>query len=312
MKIGLVDVDGHNFPNFALMKISAYHKAQGDTIEWFDPMFSHVDKIYASKVFSFTDDYAYYPSDTEIHKGGTGYYISSKLPDDIDAMCPDYTLYPQYDFAIGFLTRGCIRKCSHCIVPQKEGGLFLYDDIDKISENGKHKNVVLMDNNFLAMHEDFIKEQLLKAKKLKIKIDFNQSLDARLINENNAKLLAKTKWMNYIRLSCNNQDMLPVVSNSIKLLRRNGYNGHVFIYMLIKDNVQESLDRCNSLIAIDEDYHEHHGKSSRIKPFATIYRDFENKFNPTREIKLVARYINRPQIRESCSFDEFLSSYKDS
>lgn len=89
MKIGLIDVDGHNFPNIPLMKISAWHKKQGDSVEWYDPMFSgHMDKVYMSKVFSFTPDYQYYIDADEIQKGGSGYCIS--LVDD-DSRQPVYT-----------------------------------------------------------------------------------------------------------------------------------------------------------------------------------------------------------------------------
>ena len=85
MNIGLVDVDGHGFPNFALMKISAWHKRNGDTVEWFDPLFSRCDRIYASKVFTFTEPYPYFPVDCEVLKGGTGYDFAVKLPDEIGA-----------------------------------------------------------------------------------------------------------------------------------------------------------------------------------------------------------------------------------
>ena len=115
MKIGLIDVDGHNFPNLPLMKISAYHKAKGDTVEWYEPLFHSVgetfDKVYMSKVFSdeYTTDYQYYVNAKEVIKGGTGYCISvvdgkevfdeSKnfnLPYEIEHIYPDYELYPQY------------------------------------------------------------------------------------------------------------------------------------------------------------------------------------------------------------------------
>ena len=119
MKIGLIDVDGHNFPNLALMKLSAWHKANGDQVEWYEPLLSgHCDKVYMSKVFTFTEDYEYFIDADEIEKGGTGYKEYNKvLPDEVDRAYPDYSIYPQYDFAIGFLTRGCIRKCPWCVVP---------------------------------------------------------------------------------------------------------------------------------------------------------------------------------------------------
>lgn len=70
MKISLIDVDGHNYPNFALMKISAWHKANGDDVDWYSPLFSHPDRIYASKVFTFTQDFNYFNDSAEIIRGG--------------------------------------------------------------------------------------------------------------------------------------------------------------------------------------------------------------------------------------------------
>ena len=119
MIIGLHDSDNTGFPNYALMKISAWHKARGDSVEWFMPLMRY-DKVYSSKVFTFTPEDPYLPENTI--RGGTGYGIYGTLPDEIDAMYPDYSIYPDCDYAIGFLTRGCIRKCPWCIVPRKEGG----------------------------------------------------------------------------------------------------------------------------------------------------------------------------------------------
>lgn len=141
MRIGLVDVDGKNFPNLALMKISAWHKGRGDRVEWYDPMFSgHFDKVYLSKVFSFTPDFDY-PIDADVvERGGTGYCISlvngkevfdqtknKSLPYEIEHIYPDYSLYPELtkDTAFGFLTRGCPRGCDFCIVEKKEGRVWL-------------------------------------------------------------------------------------------------------------------------------------------------------------------------------------------
>ena len=120
MRIGLVDVDGHHYPNLALMKLSAWHKAQGDSVEFADPMFGRYDKVYMSKVFTFSPDCAdYYPC--EIVKGGTGYKdYTTVLPDEIEHICPDYSLYGVRE-AYGFLTRGCVNRCPWCIVPSQGG-----------------------------------------------------------------------------------------------------------------------------------------------------------------------------------------------
>lgn len=76
MKIGLIDVDSHNFPNIPLMKLSAWHKAQGDHVEWYQPLLTgHCDVVYMAKVFSFTPEYAYPIDADKVIKGGTGYHI---------------------------------------------------------------------------------------------------------------------------------------------------------------------------------------------------------------------------------------------
>lgn len=127
LKIGLIDVDGHNFPNLPLMKLSAWHKEQGDTVEWYEPMFSgRMDKVYMSKVFTFTQDYQYHINADEVIKGGTGYFYpdgGESLPYEIEHIYPDYSIYPEQckDTAYGFLTRGCPRNCDFCIVGKKEG-----------------------------------------------------------------------------------------------------------------------------------------------------------------------------------------------
>ena len=143
MKIGLIDVDGHKFPNFALMKLANYHKQQGDTVEWVNH-FQKYDKVYKSKVFTFTPDNDFALQSAEIIKGGTGYKMYNDLfCDDAE---PDYSLYPQYPHAYGFLTRGCIRRCSWCIVPKKEGDIRPYRDIETVLQG--RKTAILMDNNF--------------------------------------------------------------------------------------------------------------------------------------------------------------------
>ena len=120
MRIGLHDSDSTGFPNLALMKLSQYHKLHSDDVSWWIPMLNY-DQVYSSKVFTFTPEESMLPENTI--KGGTGYGVYADLPPEIDGVYPDYSIYPDCDYAIGFLTRGCIRKCPWCIVPKKEGSI---------------------------------------------------------------------------------------------------------------------------------------------------------------------------------------------
>ena len=122
MKVALVDVDGHHFPNLALMRLSAWHKARGDDVEWWNG-FTHYDRVYLSKVFTFTPDFDTVIDADEIITGGTGYKDYTSLPPEVEATPPDYSIYPWYKRAVGFLTRGCVHTCPWCIVPRKEGNI---------------------------------------------------------------------------------------------------------------------------------------------------------------------------------------------
>ena len=206
-RIGLIDVDGGNrFPNLALMKISAWHKGIGDTVEWYDPMYSgHFDKVYMSKVFSFTPDFEYPVDADEIEKGGTGYCISlvngkeqfdqsnnKNLPDHIEHIYPDYSIYPELtrDTAFGFLTRGCPRGCEFCIVGPKEGRCSVkVADLSEFWRGQKH--IVLCDPNILACRDwrDLLQQCIDSG----AEIDFNQGLDIRLMTEEKALMISQMR-----------------------------------------------------------------------------------------------------------------------
>lgn len=196
MKIGLIDVDSHNFPNLPLMKISAWHKQKGDTVEWYKPMFSgHCDRVYMSKVFTFTEDYQYYIDADEIIKGGTGYYYpdgGKTLIDEIEHIYPDYSLYSELckDTAYGSLTRGCPRGCDFCIVAKKEGSCS--HKVADLSEfwNGQ-KNIVLLDPNMFASPDwKDLSQQLTDSRAW---IDFSQGCDIRIMTDDKAEAIKKMK-----------------------------------------------------------------------------------------------------------------------
>lgn len=209
MRIGLIDVDGHNFPNLPLMKLSAWHKAQGDTVEWYEPMFSgHMDKVYMSKVFSFTPDYPYHIDADEVVKGGSGYFISLvdgkeafdkenhfDLSHEIEHTYPDYSIYydkiPETkDTAYGFLTRGCQCDCDFCHVAQKEGKCSV--KVADLSEFWKgQKNIVLLDPNITACRDwKELFQQLIDSKAW---VDFSQGLRIHMMTEEKAEMLKQMK-----------------------------------------------------------------------------------------------------------------------
>ena len=212
MNIGLLAVDS-TYPNIALMKISAYNKARGDKVEWYNPL-CHYDKVYAAKVFSFTPDYRYYINADQVEKGGTGYDISKKLLEDIDRTYPDYSLYGIDKEAYGFLTRGCPNRCKWCVVPAKEGGIAPYMDIEEVAGNRKH--VILMDNNVLA--SEYGLQQIEKIISMGLRVDFNQGLDARLVTDDIARLLARVKWIKRIRFGCDTPGQIAEIERATKLI----------------------------------------------------------------------------------------------
>lgn len=204
MRVGLIDVDGHYFPNIPLMKISSWHKKHGDFVEWYNPMISgHIDKVYKSKVFSFSDDYLYHIDADEIIEGGSGYCINNvdgievydkskdiELPYEIEHIYPDYSIYGITDTAYGFLSRGCPRHCSFCHVGAKEGlNSKKVADLEEFWQG--QKNIVVCDPNILACRQwkDLL-QQLIDSKAL---ININQGMDIRLMTEAKAEMIKKIK-----------------------------------------------------------------------------------------------------------------------
>ncbi len=258
MKIGLIDVDKetlHNdFPNLALMKISSYHKSRGDSVEWYQPFFSgHLDKVYMSKVFSFTPDYEYYVDADEIERGGSGYAIEQvngreffnkekhkNLPDEIEHCFPDYSIYGITDTAYGFLTRGCPRGCDFCIVKDKEGRCST--KVADLSEfwNGQ-KNICLYDPNILACKdwEDLL-QQLIDSK---ARVDFNQGLDIRMMTDRKAEMLSQIKVKRLHFAWDRIEDEEIITPKFIQFRQHSKINNHdLVVYVLCGDRERRLLD----------------------------------------------------------------------
>lgn len=274
MNIGIHDSDNTGFPNLALMKLSAWHKAQGDVVSWWVPMLEY-DRVYSSKVFTFTPENPYLPPNTV--RGGTGYGILDELPPEIDTMFPDYSIYPKCKHAIGFLTRGCIRRCPWCIVPKKEGLIRPYRTWREVKRPDS-RDIVFMDNNVLAC--EWGREQIKDMGGQDVRVDFNQGLDARLIDDEVAGMLARLKWIRFIRMSADTDSMLDVVLTAIDRLQAYGVKPYrVFVYVLVQDI--ESAER--RVIRLRE---------IGANPFAQPYRDFTTNAEPPLEQRQLARWVN--------------------
>lgn len=289
MKIGLIDVDGHNgFPNLALMKISAWHKAQGDDVEWWVGL-DHYDRVYMSKVFTFTPDIDIAINADEVIRGGTGYKDYRSLPDEVEAMFPDYSIHPNFKQAIGFLTRGCIRNCPWCIVPRKEGKIHAAATWQEIKRPDS-KEIVFLDNNVLACEHGL--QQIEEMGGQPVWVDFNQGLDARIITPEVARLLARIRWIRYVRLSCDTPAMLPVIEQAVAYLKEAGIGkSKFFSYMLVQD-VAEAEKRA---LALDR---------MGVVPFAQPYRDYDGG-EPSREQRDFARWVNHRATFKSCTWSQY-------
>lgn len=301
MSIGLIDVDKTRFPNIALGKIAAYHKLQGDTVEWVEPMYWDYDRVYQSKIFTFTPDIdRTFPC--EVVKGGTGYDIHSVLPAEIDRLQPDYSIYPDIDSktAYGFLTRGCPNKCAWCIVPVKEGNVHPYMDIDEITLDGQRPNVVLMDNNILAC--DYGIAQLEKIADKGYRIDLNQGNSARLVTDDVAKLFGRIRWIgSMIRFAADTPRQLAEVDEAMARIDRyrealGKKPAQYLVYTMIDGDISECYERLS-----------YFRSNKRMRIVAQPFRDFNN---PNQIIpkwqKDMAHWANRRELWASCDFKDFI------
>lgn len=306
-RIGLIDVDGHNYPNLPLMKISAWHKAQGDHVEWYDPMFSgHMDKVYMSKVFSFTPDFEYFIDADEVVKGGTGYCISLvngkevfdkskniELPHEIEHFYPDYSLYGITDTAYGFLTRGCPRGCHFCHVEAKEGRRSRkVADLNEFWDG--QKNIVLCDPNLLACRQS--KDLLQQLIDSKAWVDINQGLDIRLMTEEKAQMIKQIKTKN-LHFAWDRYDDKKIILRKFKMFKRiTGIDYRklgVYVLCNFDTTIDQDLDRVYALSGLG------------FSPYVMLYN--KESIPKGHELRKLQRWVNNRIIFAKCkTFDEYL------
>lgn len=308
MKVGLIDVDGHNFPNLPLMKLSAWHKQRGDTVEMYSALFTgHCDIVYMSKVFSFTPDYQYYIDADRIIKGGSGYAIQNingrevyraendlQLPPEIEHIYPDYDLYPELckDTAYGFLTRGCPRGCNFCHVEAKEGRRSR--KVADLSEFWRgQKNIVLCDPNLIACHD--WKDLLQQLVDSKAKVNINQGVDIRIMTDEKAEMIKRLRvdsvhfaWDRY-------EDKEKIVPKFKRFKEITGWkNRKTGVYVLTNFNttLEQDLERIYTLRDLD------------YTPYVMIYDKEHTKSTDT--VRMLQRWVNNKRIfRTTARFEDY-------
>ena len=303
MQTGLHDAEkehikGKIFPNYALMKISAWHKAQGDNVEWWNPL-KNYDVVYSSKIFDFTPENPYLPENTI--RGGTGYAdvpIWQQLRQEVDQLFPDYTIYPACDYAIGYITRGCPNHCRWCLVPAKEGSIRPYRHWQELVRPDS-KKLVLMDNNILASDLGIAELESLVGSGYAI--DLNQGMDARLVDERVAKILAGLKWIKYIRFSCDQQAQIEPIMRTAELLAKYGVKPYrLFIYLLVTADIEDAARRVEALKRL-----------SNITIYAQAERNERQGIVPNKmQLEFAQRYVYSGRYRLE-SWEQYLERHKE-
>lgn len=294
MKVGLIDVDGHNFPNLPLMKLSAWHKRQGDSVEWYQPMFTaHCDRVYVSKVFSFTPEYQYYINADEVLRFGSGYCIDTvngteeyhkerdrELPAEIESIYPDYSLYPELtkDTTYGFLSRGCPRGCEFCHVGVKEGKCSR--KVANLSDfwNGQ-KNIVLLDPNITACKEwKTLFEQLINSNAW---VDFSQGVDIRTMTAQKADMLKQMRIKRIHFAWDRIEDKTKIVGKFKEFQNITGWDHRKMgVYVLTNFNttLEQDLERIYTLRELGYD------------PYVMIYN--KDKVKRGSDLQRLQRWVN--------------------
>lgn len=307
VRIGLIDVDGHNFPNLALMRISSYHKQRGDLVEWWWSDFIHYDIVYMSKVFS--DEYSKDKPEPQnadlVIRGGTGYAITNvggreiydkkldmDLPQKIESLSPDYSIYPQHDFAISMTSRGCPRGCAFCHVAAKEGR-----HVQKVADvsdfwKGQSKIYVLDPNITACTDKRDLFHQYIETGAI---IDFSQGLDIRLIDENDIRDINNMRLRTlHFAWDDPKENLAPLFANFAAHFRRKTKIGMVYVLTNFDSTMDENLYRIYTLRDMGYD------------PYVMVY----GKPHAPKDILKLQRWCNNKIIFKSCKNFKDYKEYK--
>ena len=287
MEVCLIDVDS-KIPNLALIRASTWHKQRGDDVKFgYHPLFDSPDLCYVSKIFDYTPEPEYMP-DCETLKGGPGYDLTAKMPlDDYDRIMPDYSLYPQFGYALGRFTRGCPNRCPWCVVPKMDG-----NEVRHVADLRDfwcgQKAVRLLDDNIMADSDEFCRdcEQLSKAG---VEVIW-EALDIRLVTDETAKALASVKTAKSIHFAWDGHSQDDAIGRGIDTLKRHGIKPwRLMFYVLVGFNTSQEYDM-HRIMTLHE---------MGANPFVMPY----DKTDPYQ--RHLARWCNNKAVFKTTSFDEY-------
>jgi len=287
MRIAIAQVDG-KWPNLALAKLIAFHRSRGTHIEWFDPLFSDVQLVLASKVFTDTPENLYLPT-WKTQRGGSGYELNVVLPEVIEKTKPDWSMWPAWKKDMGYSTRGCIRSCPFCNVRQKDGPLHVTAEFGELWTG--RRELVLLDANIVAGPIDHLRRLCCDATKARVKLDYSQGLDARLLTDEHVAIILAAPRVRRIHIAFDNMEDEQAVRSAIALFKSAGMTtrSDLTVLILIGYNTteEEDLYRVELVRALD------------ANPFVMPFNRSD------RYQSRLARWVNRKALFHATTWREF-------